>query len=312
MPEPFPGRPSRAVAPGAESWPRLPVDAWRDTYETLHMWTQVVGKIRLACMPMQNQWWQVPLYVTARGLGTSPMPFGDRTFEIDFDFVDHELVVRTSEGHVRALPLLPRPVRELHAELFAVLALLGIHVTIRTKPVEVPDPIPFELDDVHRSYDPVAARRFFEVLRRVDVVFERFRARYRGKCSPVHFWWGAFDLAVTRFSGRPAPPREDADVITRWGYDQECSSLGFWPGGDGVDAAFYAYTAPEPEGFRTAAVRPRGAYYSDALNEFILPYEDARASGRVEDAILDFAQSTYEAGATLGGWDRQALEARFE
>ncbi len=312
MPAPSLERASARPAPKF-AWPALPLDAWRDTYATLHMWTQIVGKIRLACMPMQNQWWQVPLYVTTRGLGTSPMPYRGRTFEIDFDFVDHELVVRTSEGHVRALPLLPRPVRELHAELFAVLGLLGIDVKIRTSPVEVEDPIPFEEDDVHRAYDPDAVRRYFEILRRVDVAFERFRARFAGKCSPVHFWWGAFDLAVTRFSGRPAPPRPGADRVQRLAYDQECSSLGFWPGGGAMhEAAFYAYTVPAPEGYRTAPVRPRGAYYSDALEEFILPYDCAREAEHPEEAILEFAQSTYEIGATLGGWDRAGLEARFD
>lgn len=293
------------------AWPALPLADWRDTYATLHMITQMVGKIRLACSPLMNEWWNVPLYVTTRGLGTTPIPYGDRTFEIDLDFVDHELVVRTSEGKTRALPLLSRPVADVYGELFAVLHDLDLSVHIDPKPAEVPEPIPCDRDRVHRAYDAASVERFFTVLRHVDVVFKQFRARFYGKCSPVHFFWGSFDLAVSRFSGRPAPPRKEADRITRIGYDQEVSSLGFWPGTGDIGPSFYSYIAPEPKGFSTGKVLPSAARYDTTITgEWLLSYDTVRSSGDPVATILEFAQSTYELGARLAGWNRDLLERR--
>jgi hypothetical protein len=297
------------LAKGA--WPALPLAGWRDTYATLHMCTQIVGKIRLACTPLVNEWWNVPLYVTTRGLGTTPIPYQDRTFEIDFDFVDHELVVRTSEGKMRALPLFSRPVAAVYDELFGVLRELDLAVHIDPIPAEVPDPVACDRDLVHRTYDAASVERFFTVLRHVDVVFKQFRARFYGKCSPVHFFWGSFDLAVSRFSGRPAPRREGADHITRIGYDQEVSSLGFWPGTGDIGPSFYSYMAPEPKGFSTGKVLPRAARYDTTLTgEWLLSYDEVRASADPVACILEFAQSTYELGARLAGWNRDLLERR--
>ncbi|MGZ3454190.1 MAG: DUF5996 family protein [Polyangiales bacterium] len=296
------------LAKGA--WPALPLDGWRETYATLHMCTQIVGKIRLACSPLVNEWWNVPLYVTTRGLGTTPMPYGDRTFEIDFDFVDHELYVRTSEGKTRALPLLARSVADFYYELFGILDELDISVHINPKPAEIPDPIPCDHDRVHHHYDAAAVERFFTVLRHVDVVFKEFRSRFYGKCSPVHFFWGSFDLAVSRFSGRRAPPRANADRINRVAYDQEVSSVDFWPGTGDIGASFYAYMAPEPPGFATGKVLPPAARYDANLKEWLLSYADVCASADPVATILDFAQSTYELGASLARWDRDLLEAR--
>lgn len=299
-----------------EVWPVLPLEVWQDTYATLHMYTQIVGKVRLAFAPMMNQWWQVPLYLTTRGLTTSPIPHGGRTFEMEFDFVEHQLEIRTSDGEIRRVALGPA-VRDFYRETMDALRALGVEVRIWTQPVEVPDPIPFEEDDRHATYHPEHAHRFWEVLREAAVVFEAFRARFTGKCSPVHFFWGSFDLAVTRFSGRPADPPEGADPITRLGYDAELSSLGFWPGGRGIrgttdGAAFYSYSYPEPAGFREQPVRPDSAFYHDGLGEFLLMYDDARALADPRSAILDFAQSTYEAGARLQGWPMDQLELRRE
>jgi hypothetical protein len=296
------------LAKGA--WPALPLDGWRDTYATLHMCTQIVGKIRLACSPLVNEWWNVPLYVTTRGLGTTPIPYGDRTFEIDFDFLDHELFVRTSEGKTRAMPMLSRPVADFYSELFGILDELAIAVRVDPKPAEVPDPIPCNVDRTHHSYDAASVERFFTVLRHVDVVFKQFRARFFGKCSPVHFFWGSFDLAVSRFSGRPAPPRTEADHITRIAYDQEVSSLGFWPGTGDIGPSFYSYIAPEPPGFATGKVLPRSARYDGTFKEWLLSYDDVRASADPVATILEFAQSTYELGARLAGWNRDLLERR--
>jgi hypothetical protein len=295
------------------SWPSIPIEAWRDTCVGLHLCVQVIGKVRLALTPKANQWWNVPLYVTPRGLTTSPMPWGDTTFAIDLDFIDHEVVVADSEGRRRALPLISRSVAEFHRELFVVLDSMGIRVEIRPIPVECPSTTPFHEQTTVRAYDAEMAQRFWRALRAVEPVFERFRARYRGKCSPVHFFWGSFDLAVTRFSGRRALPR-GSSVIDRDAYDEECISLGFWPGdawnaiGEPlVDASFYAYASPEPQGFGSHRVRPADARYREQLKEFLLPYDSVRREVDPASAILEFAQSTYDTGARLAGWDMRAL-----
>ncbi len=291
-------------------WPELPLRQWQDTYETLHLYAQRVGKVRLALAPRMNQMWQVAMYVTARGLTTSPMAYPDgRTFEVQFDFLDHELLVLTSDGDVRSLPLIPRSVALFSREFGQLLEELDLPVKINELPVEIPDPIPFSQDRRHASYDREPVERFFEILRRVDTVLKEFRAHFAGKSSPVHFFWGSFDLAVTRFSGRWVPVPAHADVVTRESYNQECSSVGFWPGGGDVPGpAFYAYTAPEPYGLAQQPTRPERAFYSDKMKEFLLMYDDARSSEDPAQAILDFAQSTYEAGAVLADWDREELE----
>jgi hypothetical protein len=305
--------PQAVVLPRTDLWPALPYEAWKDTLATLHMWTQIVGKVRMTLTPPVNHWWHVPLYVCARGLTTGAIPHGVRTFEIDFDFIDHRLVVRTCEGEVRTLELRPRTVAGFYAELMAVLDALGLSVRIRTLPQEVPDPIPFEQDTVHAAYDGEAAHRFWRALAQADRVLREFRARYLGKSSPVHFFWGSFDLAVTRFCGRPAPPHPGApgvaDTVTREAYSHEVSSAGFWPGSAAFpQAAFYAYHYPEPEGYRSAAVRPEAAYYSKDLGEFLLPYDAVRTAADPDAVLLDFLRSTYAAGADLAHWDRAALE----
>lgn len=294
-----------------ELWPELPLAEWEPTRATLHMWTQIVGKIRLARTPMVNHWWNVPLYVTARGLTTGAMPCDRRTFSIDFDFVDHQLVVACSDGAIARAALEPMTVARFHGLVFELLAGLGIRVEIWPVPVEVPDPIPFKEDAVHAEYDREAVTRFWRALVQVDRVFAVFRSRFGGKCSPVHFFWGSFDLAVTRFSGRPALPRPDADFITRHSYNAELSSLGFWPGGGDVDgAAFYSYTFPEPHGFRSERVRPDAARFHEGLGLFLLMYDDVRAADDPDAMILEFAQSTYEAGALLQHWPIEQLEVR--
>ncbi len=294
-------------------WPALPFEAWRDTQATLHMYTQILGKVRLALSPMMNEWWQVPLYLTARGLTTSPMEHDHRSFDVELDFIDHRVVFRASDGHTRALALVPRTVADFYAEVMRILVEMGLEVAIYDKPVEVPDPLPFPEDRLHRAYDPEHARRHWEILRGLDLVLKKFRARFTGKASPVHFFWGSFDLAVTRFSGRPAPPRPGADRITRLAYDEEVSSLGFWPGGQGVDGpALYSYMAPEPPGFAEQRVQPAEAFYSRELHEFVLMYDVVRQARQPEEMILAFAQSTYEAGARLAGWDRTVLERPFQ
>ena len=295
----------------AERWPALPLAWWADTYSTLHMWTQVVGKVRLALAPPVNHWWHVTLAVTARGLTTRAMPYAGGSFEIAFDFIDHQLRIDTSEGRSRSLALEPQTVAEFYSRVFASLGELGITVHIWPMPVEIPAPVRFDLDHDHRSYDAASVTRWWRVVSQADEVLNEFRGEFIGKSSPAHFFWGSFDHAVTRFSGRRAPERDGADPVTREAYSHEVISVGFWPGSAGVsDAAFYAYAAPEPPGFKTAPVGPRAAFYNHDLNEFILNYEDMRAAPSPRDALLEFARSTYDAGASLGGWDRQALERR--
>jgi len=273
------------------------------------MWTQIVGKVRLVLSPTVNHWWNVPLYVTSRGLTTSTIPYNGRIFEIQFDFIDHALVLRTNDGRSKTLPLVPRSVADFYQEFMGMLRSADIQVKIWKMPVEIPNPIPFDEDRVHASYDPEYARRFWQILVSVDRVFEEFRSRFIGKCSPVHFFWGSFDLAVTRFSGRRAPERTGADVITREAYSHEVSSVGFWPGGgDVLGPAFYSYMAPQPQGFRESPVRPQTAFYHPQLNEFLLMYEDVRRASSPSAALLEFCQSTYEAGARLANWDRESLD----
>jgi hypothetical protein len=294
-------------------WPPLPVASWSATASTPHMWTQIVGKIRLALTPHVNHWWQVPLYVSARGLSTSVIPYRDRLFEMEFDFLDHNLVIRESNRAMKYVPLFARPVADFYRELMAVLHAISIDVKIWPKPVEISDPIPFADDTVHASYDPEAVSKFYRILMSVDAVFKEFRGGFLGKVSPVHFFWGSFDLAVTRFSGRRAPERVGADAITREAYSHECSSAGFWPGSVGgpvSDAAFYSYSAPEPQGCSQYPVRPAGAFYHPELKEFIFMYEDVRNAPSPEGALREFLQSTYEAAAISGKWDRGALERR--
>jgi len=291
------------------AWPDLPLEEWKDTCATLHMWTQIAGKIRMALSPRMNHWWQVTLYVNARGLTTSPVPFDGGIFEIQFDFVDHNLIIQTSDGSVRTLQLAPRSVADFHDELMTTLRSLGIDARILTMPAEVPEPIPFDHDHTHASYDPEYANRFWRVLVSVDAVFKEFRARFIGKCSPVHFFWGGFDLAVSRFSGRRVPVREDADPMTREAYSHECISAGWWPGSGTIQyPAFFSYTAPEPAGFSREPVRPESAFYSSDLPMFLLKYDDVRQAPSPETALLEFLQSTYEAGARLARWDREELE----
>jgi hypothetical protein len=297
-----------------EAWPALPLDVWRETYETLHMWTQIVGKTRLALSPMENHWWNVALYVTPRGLTTSAMPSGNRTASVDFDFIDHELVIRTSDGATRSLRLAPRSVADFYREYASALGELDLAVRMRPVPVEVEVATPFAEDTRHASYDAASARRFWRVLAQADRVMKRFRARFIGKSSPVHFFWGSFDHAATRYSGRAAPRHPGGapncpDYVMYEAYSHECSSCGFWPGGGAVtEPMFYAYAYPEPDGFKDHPVRPEGAYYSDTLREFVLPYERVRSAASPDDALLDFLQSTYEAAAARGGWNREALE----
>jgi hypothetical protein len=304
---------SETAMPNAEAWPSLPFADWRDAAATLQLWSQVVGKIRLALAPPVNHWWQVPLYVTSRGLTTSPIPYGERVFQIGFDFVDHRLVVETGEGAVDGFPLRPMTVADFHGEIMRRLAGLALDIHIWTTPVEIPDPIAFEQDHTHAAYDPDYANRFWRVLVQADRVFTAFRGRFLGKASPVHFFWGSFDLAVTRFSGRGAPPHPGApniaDKVTREAYSHEVSSCGFWPGGPGMEQPiFYSYAYPQPAGFGEAALRPAAAFYSRELGEFVLPYDAVRQAASPDDALLDFLQSTYEAAATLAHWDRAALE----
>ncbi len=300
---------AKPVLDSSEAWPALPLAAWADTYATLHMWTQIVGKVRLALSPRVNHWWEVPLYLNARGLTTSPIPYGKGVFEVQFDFIDHRLDVSTSSGATNTMRLKPRTVADFHAEFFALLRSLGIGVKIWNMPVEIPDPIRFDQDRVHASYDPAYAHAFWRILVACDAIFKEFRSPFLGKVSPVHFFWGSFDLAVTRFSGRRAPERPGADTITREAYSHEVSSVGFWPGGGEVKgAAFYAYAAPAPPGFSEHRVRPAAAFYNNQVGEFLLMYDDVRASESPRAALLDFCQSTYDAAADLGHWDRAALE----
>jgi uncharacterized protein DUF5996 len=288
-------------------WPSLPLTDWRDTYSTLHMWTQIVGKIRLTQTPLINHWWNTTLYLTSRGLTTSPIPYGNRTFQINFDFLDHRLQVWANDGTTKSLALAPRSVADFYEELMGTLRAMGLEVQIHTKPDEVADPVPFPEDHQHASYDAEYANRFWRILVQADRVFKQFRSHFIGKCSPVHFFWGSFDLAVTRFSGRRAPERPGADAITREAYSHEVISHGFWPGGGAVEApSFYSYTAPAPPGLEKAPIHLGS--YSNELSEFVLPYDDVRQSNSPDDSLLAFMQSTYEAGATLAKWDRKELE----
>jgi hypothetical protein len=300
-----------------EAWPPLPLEAWEPACNTLQLWSQIVGKTRLALAPMQNHWWQVALYVTARGLGTSPMPFDDRTFEVDFDLLDHRLLVRTSDGRNASLPLEPQTVADFYRRYLDMLRSVGIEARIRhPKPNEVATPIRFDADTVHAAYDAGASGRFLHALVQADRVLKEFRSRFIGKCSPVHFWWGSFDLACTRFNGRAAPPHPGGipnlpDWATREAYSHECISAGWWPGNGGGpvrEPAFYAYAYPEPAGCPDAKIRPAEASYHPLLHEWILPYDAVRRSASPDALVLDFFQSTYETAAGLGGWDRKALE----
>jgi len=292
-----------------QAWPELPLSAWQSTYDTLHMWTQVVGKVRLALSPRVNHWWEVALYVNARGLTTSAIPYGDGIFEVQFDFIEHMLTIQTSWNSSKSIALKPQSVADFYSAFMSALQSSGIEVKIWTTPVEVPNPIPFEQDTQHSSYDPEYVRRFWQILIQSDTVFKEFRSRFIGKDSPVHFFWGSFDLCVTRFSGRRAPVKPDADAITREAYSHEVISAGFWPGGGEIrDAAFYAYAAPEPTGFAEQRVQPASAFYHPQMREFLLMYEDVRRAASPREALLSFLQSTYDAGANLANWNRKELE----
>lgn len=293
-------------------WPRLRVEDWGPTRDTLHMWTQIVGKVRLAHAPLVNHWWQVPLYVTARGLTTSAIPYGNDVFDIEFDFIDHRLAIRSSNGAAGAVALREQSVARFHAEVLAALDELGLHTAIQSHPNEVDPAVPFAEDVEHASYDPEAAQLFWRQLVQAQRVLSRFRSRFIGKSSPVHFFWGAMDLACTRFSGRTAPTHPGGapncgDWVMVEGYSHELSSCGFWPGG-GEEGGFYAYAYPEPDGFADHPVRPADAYYSAQLGEFVLPYEVVRQAPDPDAVLLDFLQDTYEAAAVRGDWDRGALE----
>ena len=296
------------------SWPELPTASWRETYATLHLWTQIIGKIRLVRSPWLNHSWHVALYVTARGLTTSPIPDGDRSFQIDFDFIDHALRISTSDGAAREFTLAGKSVATFYAAVMADLAALGIPTDIDEIPNELPEPIRFSLDHRHASYDFEAVGRLFQILVNVDSVFKQFRTGFLGKASPVHFFWGSFDLAVTRFSGRRAPRHPGgvphlSDEVACEAYSHEVSSAGFWPGSGAIDyPAFYSYAYPEPAGFRATRVRPDAAFFSEALGEFILPYDAVRTAAQPDQALLEFLQSTYEAAANSANWDRDALE----
>ncbi|WP_246677003.1 DUF5996 family protein [Mesorhizobium sp. B2-4-15] len=297
-----------------ERWPDLPYAAWKDTYETLHLWTQIVGKIRLMREPWLNHSWHVPLYVTARGLTTSPIPMGGRAFQIDFDFIDHLLWLRTSDGHIRQIMLAPKTVAEFYGEVTLALDELGLTTPIFTQPSEIADGVPFDQDRVHAAYDRDYANRFWRILLSTHAVFSRFRTGYLGKVSPVHFFWGGFDLAVTRFSGRRAPLHPGGvpglpDTVAREAYSHEVCSAGFWPGGGPIDyLTFYSYAYPAPEGYASAAVQPPQAFFSKEFGEFLLPYDAVRRARDPEATLMSFLQSTYEVAADLGKWDRDALE----
>jgi hypothetical protein len=287
-------------------WPALPLDAWQDTYHTLQLWTQIAGKVRMALAPKQNHWWHVALYVGARGLHTSPIPYGGEAFDMQFDFVDHRLDILTSTGSRVSIPLAAQPVAEFYDKVIAALGSLDIAVSINTKPQELPAPIPFDRDFEHAAYDREYAHRFWRVLLSSACVLEEFRGRFLGKCSPVHFFWGSFDLACTRFCGRRAAPRRG--VITGEAYSHECISAGFWPGAGFGSPAFYSYTAPEPPGLRED---PQAAkFWNSQLSEFILPYEEVRNAASPRETLLEFLETTYSAGATSANWDRDALEIR--
>lgn len=298
-----------------DAWPRLPLAEWHETYATLHRWTQMVGKTRLALAPMQNHWWQVTLYLTARGLGTSAIPDRQRSFEIEFDFIDHALIARTSDGATRTMPLRPRPVAEFYADYVSMLRSLDVATRIWPVPVEMADALPFPEDRLHATYDADAAHRCWRVLAQVDRVLKTFRSGFVGKCSPSHFWWGAFDIACTRFSGRRAPRHPGGipncpDRVAIEAYSHECISAGWWPGNVGgamEEPAFYAYAYPVPDGCSAARVRPAAASYHPTLREWVLPYEAVRTSADPDRDLLEFLTSTYDAAAELAAWDREAL-----
>jgi uncharacterized protein DUF5996 len=300
----------------SNGWPSLALDAWKDTFATLHLWTQIVGKVRLAKTPWLNHSWHATFYVTARGLSTSPIPYETRAFDMEFDFIRHQLEIRTSDGRERSVPLEPQSVATFYTRLMDAMAGLDLHVRIRRKPNEMADAIPFDQDEVHRSYDREYASRFWQVLVQADRVLKTFRSRFIGKCSPVHFFWGGGDLAVTRFSGRAAPEHPGGipnlpDWVTREAYSHEVSSCGFWPGGGATPyPLFYSYAYPEPPGFSEARVGPGHAFYSPDFREFVLPYDQVAHAKSPDETVLEFLQTTYEAAATLGMWDRGALERR--
>ena len=302
------------TAPGNAAWPALPLASWQGTYATLHMWLQIVGKTRLALAPMRNHWWQVTLYVTPRGLTTSAMPFGERALSVELDFIAHRLTLRSSDGSERVLPLAEQSVADFYAGYMAALQSMGAAVKLMPRPVEVVTAIPFAEDREHCTYDADAAHRWWQVLVHAERVLQRFASRFLGKASPVHFFWGSFDLAYTRFSGRPAPRHPGGvpncpDYVMVEAYSHECASFGFWPGGGAVtEPAFYAYAYPEPTGFAQRSILPKAARYDNDLREFILPYEAVRAAERPDDTLLEFLQSSYAAAADLAGWDRAALE----
>jgi len=295
------------------SWPALPLAQWKDTYGTLHMWTQIVGKIRLALAPLVNHWWNVTLYVTTRGLTTSAMPYNDRLIRIDFDFIDHMVLIQTTDGSTKSISLRPRSVAEFYQEMMAAIGSLGMPVKIWTTPVEVPDRTPFENDRKHAAYDPEYAQRVWRIMAQASRVFTEFRSRFIGKVSPIHFFWGSFDLAVTRFSGRTAPSHPGVPNCGRFvaveAYSHEVSSCGFWPGGGPVnEPAFYAYAYPEPQGFKDYPVKPQEAFYHTGMGEFLLPYDVVRNAKSPDEVLLSFMQTTYEAAATCAKWERRALE----
>jgi Family of unknown function (DUF5996) len=296
-------------SPISKPWPSLPWNEWKDTADTLHMWTQIVGKVRLALNPLRNHWWNVPLYVSPRGLTTGAIPYEASMFDVEFDFIDHQLTIRSSDGSINVKPLRAQSVSAFYAEFMASLKSLGIEVSIYEKPVEVANQIPFPEDTQHASYDPDYANRFWQILMRTHTVFAKFESSFLGKASPVHFFWGSFDLAVTRFSGRPAPPREGADPITKEAYSHEVISAGFWPGNGGYgSAAFYCYAAPEPAGLADQRIAPAAGFYSPDLKEFILKYDDVVSSATPDDDLLQFVESSYRSAATLAKWDRALLE----
>jgi len=295
----------------AETWPALPIERWSDTRATLHMWTQVVGTVCLALTPLTNHYWNATFHLTSRGLTTAPMTAGGGTFTITFDFVDHQLLFQFSDGRTKMNPLRPQTVADFYRETMATLRDMGVAVRIWPMPVEIPDPVRFDADQVHRSYDPAWANAFWRTLLAMKPVFESFRCAFIGKCSPLHFFWGSFDLAVTRFSGRRAPERPGADSMTREAYSHEVISHGFWPGtGPEQDAAFYAYAAPEPPGFQEAPITPPAAFYDKRLSIYVLPYEAVRRAASPADELAAFLNSTYDAGARLAQWNRAELERR--
>jgi hypothetical protein len=301
--------PMRSRVSDSEALPALPFDSWKDTLGTLHMWAQIVGKVRLKLCPLVNHWWNAPFYVTARGMTTSAMPYQQRAIEVQFDFIDHRLRIESSDGRVVTMALAPQSVAEFYKRFMAALGELGVDVRIWTVPCELPNPIPFEQDYAHASYDAEAAHKFWRIVVWVDEILKEFRGGFQGKASPVHFFWGSFDLAVTRFSGRTAPERPGADSITREAYSHEVSSAGFWPGGGDIKGpAFYSYAAPEPPGFAERRVLPQAAFYHPQMKEFLLMYDDVRAAASPKAALMEFLQSTYDAAADLGKWDRKSLE----